>query len=75
VAPGLVHSGGVQALVGNSADFLGPAAFEELVAQGERFISENRAENLREVMMELLKLIPGVGPDISMADVTNIIRG
>ncbi|MDR1581305.1 MAG: Hsp70 family protein [Synergistaceae bacterium] len=49
--------------------------FDELVAQGERFVAENRAENLRDVMMELLKLIPGVGPDASIADVTNIIRG
>jgi molecular chaperone DnaK len=49
--------------------------FDELVAQGERFIAENATENLREVMTELLKLIPGVGPDASMADVTNIIRG
>ena len=49
--------------------------FDELVAQGERFIAENSTENVREVMMELLKLIPGVGPDASMADVTNIIRG
>ena len=49
--------------------------FDELVAQGERFIAENSTENLRDVMMELLKLIPGVGPDATMADVTNIIRG
>jgi molecular chaperone DnaK len=49
--------------------------FEELVAQGERFIAENSTENLREVMTELLKLIPGVGLDAGMTDVTNIIRG
>jgi molecular chaperone DnaK len=49
--------------------------FDELVVEGERFICEGAAEQLRGVMMELLKLIPGVGPDISMTDVTNIIRG
>jgi molecular chaperone DnaK len=49
--------------------------FDELVVEGERFISEGAAEKLRGVMMELLKLIPGVGPDITMTDVTNIIRG
>ena len=48
---------------------------DELVAQGERYVAENSTENLRDVMMELLKLIPGVGPDATMADVTNIIRG
>jgi molecular chaperone DnaK len=49
--------------------------FDELAVEGERFISEGAAEKLRGVMMELLKLIPGVGPDLSVADVTNIIRG
>jgi molecular chaperone DnaK len=49
--------------------------FDELVVEGERFISEGATEKLRNVMMELLKLIPGVGPDINMSDVTNIIRG
>jgi len=49
--------------------------FDELVVEGERYISEGAAEKLRNVMMELLKLIPGVGPDITMSDVTNIIRG
>ena len=49
--------------------------FDELVVEGERFISEGAAENLRGVMMELLKLIPGVGPDVNISDVTNIIRG
>jgi molecular chaperone DnaK len=49
--------------------------FDELVVEGERFVSEDASEKLRGVMLELLKLIPGVGPDINMSDVTNIIRG
>jgi molecular chaperone DnaK len=49
--------------------------FDELVVTGERCVSEGATEKLRNVMLELLKLIPGVGPDISMSDVTNIIRG
>jgi molecular chaperone DnaK len=49
--------------------------FDELAVQGKELIASDDAEKLREVMMELLKLIPGVGPDINMSDVTNIIRG
>ena len=49
--------------------------FDELAARGKELITSDDAEKLREVMMELLKLIPWVGPDINMSDVTNIIRG
>ncbi|MDR1966515.1 MAG: Hsp70 family protein [Synergistaceae bacterium] len=49
--------------------------FDELVSEGRRLVSSGETEKLRDVMLELLKLIPGVGPDISMSDVTNIIRG
>jgi hypothetical protein len=38
-------------------------------------IAGGETEKLRGVMMELLKLMPGVGPDASAADITNIIRG
>jgi molecular chaperone DnaK len=49
--------------------------FDELAVEGERYMLEGESEKLRGVMLELLKLIPGVGPDINMSDVTNIIRG
>jgi molecular chaperone DnaK len=49
--------------------------FDELAVRGKELLASGDAEKLREVMMELLKLIPGVGPGINMSDVTNIIRG
>jgi molecular chaperone DnaK len=55
--------------------FIDRRRFDELVVQGKELMASGDAEKLREVMMELLKLIPGVGPDINMSDVTNIIRG
>jgi molecular chaperone DnaK len=55
--------------------FIDRTRFDELAARGKELIASDDAEKLREVMMELLKLIPGVGPDINMSDVTNIIRG
>ncbi|MDR1509109.1 MAG: Hsp70 family protein [Synergistaceae bacterium] len=55
--------------------FINRRRFDELALQGKELIASNNAEKLREVMMELLKLIPGVGPDINMSDITNIIRG
>ncbi|MDR1137895.1 MAG: Hsp70 family protein [Synergistaceae bacterium] len=55
--------------------FIDRGRFDELAVEGEGLIASNDMEKLREVMMELLKLIPGVGPGINMSDVTNIIRG
>jgi molecular chaperone DnaK len=55
--------------------FIDRRRFDELAAQGKELAASGDAEKLREVMLELLKLIPGVGPGINMSDVTNIIRG
>jgi molecular chaperone DnaK len=55
--------------------FIDKKRFGELAVRGEELIASGDTEKLREVMMELLKLIPGVGPGINMSDVTNIIRG